>query len=197
MTSTLEDIITVCSKTSHVTIFWLLLLRLIPDVIPREELLGWIGESLQKNIVSPVVIQAVKERFSDELTEEPLQSVIQFYQRIYEISEEPEEELEQGMDDRFLDALHCEYGRKRGCSLSSDSRSSKKRCILQIEPKLDIENPSEHNLLINMVLTASNYKKASVARALPERLNPLCFIQLCFHSPSTFIQNYQPFLYLC
>ena len=109
MTSTLEDIITVCSKTSHVTIFWLLLLRLIPDVIPREELLGWIGESLQKNIVSPVVIQAVKERFSDELTEEPLQSVIQFYQRIYEISEEPEEELEQGMDDRFLDALHCEY----------------------------------------------------------------------------------------
>ena len=195
MTSILKETITTCSKTSYVTLFWLLLLRLIPDVIPKDALLDWVSESLQKHIVNPAVIEAVKDRFGEEVMHEPLQSVIRSYQDIYSVTERVEEEKEQGMDDRFLDALHCEEGRKRGGSLSSDSRNTKRRCIPQIEPKLDIGSPREHDLLINMVLTTSDYKKASVAKALPERLNPLCFIQLCFLSPSTFLQNYRPFLY--
>ena len=67
MTSILKETITTCSKTSYVTLFWLLLLRLIPDVIPKDALLDWVSESLQKHIVNPAVIEAVKDRFGEEV----------------------------------------------------------------------------------------------------------------------------------
>ena len=184
------------SKTSYVTLFWLLLLTMVPDVIPKESLFEWVLENLQKYLVYPVVVKAVVDKYGEEVTREPLQSIIQRYQEMYEEPKESKDVIEPGQDERFLDSLHCEGERKRGYSLSSERPCPKVRCIPQIEPKLEIVNRKEHDLLINMVITISDYKDTGIVRALPERLNPLCFIQLCFLSPSIFLQNYRPFLYI-